>query len=326
MVIFVQLEIARVPRKSSRENVVIKMPINIPAENHEVSQLWEIQLTYTDLFGVKRTIEIPRCVSPVSRSCRIRLKNVEYLLSLTHSLQCNLKKYSGAVQFFLNFDIFYWFQVAGLLLSHQAKVNIKDYKGNTPLHLCCFTGHLDPASVLIGVRWNSVLSHDNFLYFSLIVYDCSVGKVSRALSVLLEWPAFFLYIELCVFYPLTFASLFVAWVERGTLYYLVQAHIPPWYFVSPTTATRQTRENMKTVRNLGKRATGGERSISKVRLCWRFSWLTKKIFPLMVHEFIDRTLNAAMFISWYSMEPTLMWRMTVETLHYTKQPGKESLV
>ena len=43
--------------------------------------------------------------------------------------------------------------MAGLLLSHQAKVNIKDYKGNTPLHLCCFTGHLDPAYVLIGVHW-----------------------------------------------------------------------------------------------------------------------------------------------------------------------------
>ncbi|XP_068693789.1 ankyrin repeat domain-containing protein 27-like [Montipora foliosa] len=40
-------------------------------------------------------------------------------------------------------------RVAGLLLSHQAKVNIKDYKGNTPLHLCCFAGHLDPAVVLI---------------------------------------------------------------------------------------------------------------------------------------------------------------------------------
>ncbi|XP_044175914.1 ankyrin repeat domain-containing protein 27-like isoform X2 [Acropora millepora] len=41
-------------------------------------------------------------------------------------------------------------RVAGLLLSHQAKVNIKDYKGNTPLHLCCFAGHLDPAVILLG--------------------------------------------------------------------------------------------------------------------------------------------------------------------------------
>ena len=31
-------------------------------------------------------------------------------------------------------------------------MNIKDYKGNTPLHLCCFSGHLDPAIVLIGVQ------------------------------------------------------------------------------------------------------------------------------------------------------------------------------
>ncbi|KAK2560726.1 Ankyrin repeat domain-containing protein 27 [Acropora cervicornis] len=41
-------------------------------------------------------------------------------------------------------------RVAGLLLSHQAKENIKDYKGNTPLHLCCFAGHLDPAVILLG--------------------------------------------------------------------------------------------------------------------------------------------------------------------------------
>ncbi|XP_078364942.1 ankyrin repeat domain-containing protein 27-like isoform X2 [Oculina patagonica] len=51
-------------------------------------------------------------------------------------------------------------RVAGLLLSHQAKVNIKDYKGNTPLHLCCFTGHLDPASVLIGHGANIDVTND----------------------------------------------------------------------------------------------------------------------------------------------------------------------
>lgn len=62
------------------------------------------------------------------------------------------------VYFYLFVFYFNHYKVAGLLLSYKAKVNIKDYKGNTPLHLCCFTGHLDPASVLIGVRQNVTYS------------------------------------------------------------------------------------------------------------------------------------------------------------------------
>ena len=53
-------------------------------------------------------------------------------------------------------------------------MNIKDYKGNTPLHLCCFTGHLDPANVLILVPRN-VLSNNylSFVYF-FCVFVCFV--------------------------------------------------------------------------------------------------------------------------------------------------------
>ena len=78
--------------------------------------------------------------------------------------------------------------MAGLLLSHQAKVNIKDYKGNTPLHLCCFTGHLDPAYVLIGVHWINhcfnvtfciVLRHNNWAISGLLFVSVKASLLAR---------------------------------------------------------------------------------------------------------------------------------------------------
>ena len=42
-------------------------------------------------------------------------------------------------------------QVVSMLLHQGAKCNIKDARGNSPLHYCCLNGHADPAKILINV-------------------------------------------------------------------------------------------------------------------------------------------------------------------------------
>lgn len=42
-------------------------------------------------------------------------------------------------------------QIVSQLLNYQARLNVKDYKSNTPLHFCCINGHLQPANVLLRV-------------------------------------------------------------------------------------------------------------------------------------------------------------------------------
>ena len=50
-----------------------------------------------------------------------------------------------------------------MLINQGAKCNIKDARGNTPLHYCCLNGHSDPAKILINVSV-TILNNKGIVY------------------------------------------------------------------------------------------------------------------------------------------------------------------
>ena len=120
----------------------------------------------TDRIGL-HSVLLPLQTTPT------KLGKIQVLFSETKHLKRSAVKSQRKKLLGFVLNVFPFFsicqQVAGLLLSHQAKVNVKDYKGNTPLHLCCFSGNLDPANVLLLVQPKlSLLVLKSCMYVSTI--------------------------------------------------------------------------------------------------------------------------------------------------------------
>nr|XP_054769582.1 ankyrin repeat domain-containing protein 27-like [Lytechinus pictus] len=65
-------------------------------------------------------------------------------------------------------------KIVSKLLHHAAKCNIRDVRGNTPLHYCCLNGHMEPAEALLQVGYSIYVFQVTFSHLLLMTLLLSV--------------------------------------------------------------------------------------------------------------------------------------------------------